>query len=182
MTDEQPMLWYAVQALSGQENRARLALLASIEREEMQDHFGEVLVPQEQVIQSRNGQKRKVTRRSYPGYIFVEMHLSAETQQVVLGTAKITQFIGGGRGRTPPALSPAEVERILAKSVDTSEETRPTVSFEKGETVTVIDGPLTGMTGVVDEVRNDKGKLYLHVQVFGRSTRVEAGLNQVQKA
>jgi transcriptional antiterminator NusG len=182
MTEEQPLLWYAVQALSGQENRAREALLASIEREEMQDYFGEILVPQEQVIQNRNGQKRKVTRRSYPGYMFVEMRLSPESQQVVLGTVKITQFIGGGRGRTPPPLSPAEVERIISKTVEADVEARPTVDFEKGETVTVIDGPLTGMTGVVDEVRLDKGKLYLHVQVFGRSTRVEAGLNQVQKA
>ena len=181
MNDDQPMRWYTVQALSGQENRARLALLSQIEREQMEDYFGEVLVPQEQVIQNRNGQKRKVTRRSFPGYIFVEMHMTPESQALVLGTAKITQFIGGGPGRTPPALSPAEVERIVSKSIEADVETRPTVDFEKGETVTVIDGPLTGMSGVVDEVMLDKGKLYLHVQVFGRSTRVEAGLNQVQK-
>lgn len=176
------MGWYVVHTFSGFENKSRLALEQRIRDLEMEDRFGRILVPEEQVVQrTSTGKTRNAKRRFFPGYMLVEMVYDKETAYVVTETPKVTGFIGGDAKRRPPQVSPAEVDRILGQMEDGAEKPTPQIEFERGEAVRVTEGPFANFNGTVDEVKPDKGKLRVMVSIFGRPTPVELDFNQVQK-
>lgn len=174
------MAWYVVHTFSGFENKAKQALEQRVKALGCEDRFGEVLVPTEQVVEVKGGQKRSVTRKFFPGYILVNMHLDNETWHVVRNTPKITGFVGNARN--PPAVSPAEVARITRR-MDQGDDNKPKpkVNFERGEEVRVVDGPFATMKGTVEEVNEARGKLRVMVTIFGRPTSVELDFTQVEK-
>lgn len=170
------MRWYAVHILSGSENRAVQALQQRIEANGLQDRFGAVLVPSETTVDPRT--KRKLTRRFYPGYMFVQMALDNETWFVVKNTPKVMGFVGGSR--TPPPMGEDEVRRITQR-MEGIEEVRPVLDFELGEQVRLTDGPYASMNGVVCEIKEAVGKLRVEINIFGRKVSAELGYAQVEK-
>jgi len=171
--------WYAVHALSGFEEKAKAYLLYRVEEENMKDYFGEIVVPTETVAEVVDGKKRSSTRRSMPGYIFVEMHLNETTWHLVRGTEKITGFVGDARN--PRAMRKKEIQKVLKQMEEGAKAPKPVVSFEEGMSVRVVDGPFASFTGTIDEVRADKQKLRVLVTIFGRATPVELDFMQVEK-
>lgn len=175
------MAWYVVHTYSGYENKAKQALEERINALGFGDRFGEVLVPTEQVVEVKGGQKRSVTRKFFPGYILVEMELDNETWHVVKNTPKVTGFVGGNN-RTPPPVPEAEVLRITRRmGVDDEARPKPKLNFETGEEVRITDGPFASMNGHVEEVNQARGKLRVKVNIFGRPTSVELDFTQVEK-
>ncbi len=174
------LAWYVVHTYSGYENKAKLALEERIKSLGKDEFFGEILVPQEQVIEVRDGKKRTTTRKFFPGYMLVEMEYNNETYHIVKNTPKVTGFVGGGKDR-PPQVPQEEVDRITSQVEEGTERPKPLLVFEKGEQVRVVDGPFAGFNGMVDEVRPEKGKLRVMVSIFGRSTPVELEFTQVEK-
>lgn len=174
------MAWYVVHTYSGFENKAKAALEERIKALGLSDRFGDILVPTEQVVEFKGGQKRNVTRKFLPGYILVKMELDNHTWHVVKNTPKVTGFVGGTRN--PPAIPEVEVRRITHQ-MDASEETKakPRLNFEKNEEVRVVDGPFATMKGAVEEVNESRGKLRVMVSIFGRPTSVELDFTQVEK-
>ena len=142
------MQWYVVHTYSGYENKAKLALEDAIRRYGVGDRFGEVLVPTEQVVEVKDGQKRTTTRKVYPGYMFVQMEVDNETWHVVTSTPKVTGFIGGSRN--PPPIPEAEVKRITRQMTEDEDKPKPVVHFERGEEIRIVDGPFATMKGKVD--------------------------------
>jgi len=181
-TSETPeFAWYVVHTYSGFENKARMALEERIKSLGKQDWFGEILVPEEEVVErTKTGKTRQTKRRFYPGYILVEMVLDNETWHIVKNTPKVTGFVGGN-SRRPPRVPPHEVEKVKGQLVTGTAAPKPQMEFEKGEAVRVVDGPFANFNGVVDEVRPEKGKLRVMVSIFGRATPVELDFMQVQK-
>ena len=175
------MAWYVVHTYSGYENKAKLALEERIKSLGKDEFFGEILVPQEQVIEVRDGKKRQTTRKFFPGYMLVEMDYNNETYHIVKDTPKVTGFVGGG-DKHPPRVPEEEVLRINRQAEEGSERPKPMMVFEKGEQLRVVDGPFAGFNGIVDEVKPEKGKLRVLVSIFGRSTPVELDFTQVEKA
>lgn len=175
------LAWYVVHTYSGYENKAKMALEERIDSLGMQGWFGDILVPQEQVIEVRDGKKRTTTRKFFPGYMIVEMEYNNETYHVVKNTPKVTGFVGGGKDR-PPQVPQEEVDRITDQVQEGTERPKPLLEFEKGEQVRVVDGPFAGFNGMIDEVRPEKGKLRVMVSIFGRSTPVELDFTQVEKS
>jgi transcriptional antiterminator NusG len=174
------MSWYVVHTYSGYENKAKLALEERVRIHELDDRIAQVLVPTEQVVEVKNGKKRQVTRKFFPGYILVNMLLDNETWHVVRNTPKITGFVGGARN--PPPLPEHEVRRLLqTEEVDDEVALKPLLEYEHGERVRVSEGPFARMEGVVDEVNNTRGKLRVIVTIFGRPTSVELDFTQVEK-
>lgn len=173
------MNWYVVHTYSGYEQKAKLALQERIKSMSMADFFEEILVPSESVVEIKKGQKRTTTRKFFPGYILVKMNLSDETWHVVKGTPKVTGFVGNSRN--PPIVSDAEVDKITQKIDEGQMKPKMKFTFEKGESVRVIDGPFNTFNGIVDEVNEDKGRLKVLVSIFGRSTPVELEFTQVEK-
>jgi transcriptional antiterminator NusG len=171
--------WYVVHTYSGFENKAKLALEERVKLFGLQDRFGKVLVPTEEVVEVKNGQKRTSTRKFFPGYILVEMEMDNQTWHVVKETPKVTGFVGAGRN--PPPMPEAEVLRIT-NQIGT-EEQRPKMaqSFERGEEVRVVDGPLAPVVGKVEEVNTARGRVRVTVTIFGRPTSVELDFSQVEK-
>jgi transcriptional antiterminator NusG len=145
----------------------------------MEELFGDILVPSETVVELKNGERKTSTRKFFPGYILVQMELNNETWHVVKDTAKVTGFVGGGTN--PPPIPDAEVEKITARMEEGAERPRPKIEYEVGETVRVIDGPFLNFTGIVEDVKPDKGKLKVMVSIFGRVTPVELDFIQVEK-
>jgi transcriptional antiterminator NusG len=179
MTSE--MAWYVVHTFSGFERKAKLALEERIKSFGKQDSFGRILVPEEQVVErTKTGRTRSTARRFYPGYILVEMDLNNETWHIVTDTPKVTGFVGGNN-RTPPRVPPQEVARVLGQMEQGSVQPKPKMTFDKGESVRVVEGPFANFTGIVDEVRPEKSKLRVMVSIFGRATPVELDFMQVQK-
>jgi len=172
--------WYVVHAYSGFENQVKRALLERIERFSMQDRFGEILVPMEEVVEMREGQKRRSERKFFPGYVLVQMDMSDETWHVVKEAPKVLGFIGGTSDRPAP-ISDREAEAILQRIQEGVDKPRPKVLFEPGEVVRVSDGPFNDFNGVVEEVNYEKSRLLVAVQIFGRSTPVELEFSQVEK-
>ena len=178
---EPGMAWYVVHTYSGYEQKARLALEDRIKSKDMGDSFGRVLVPEEQVVErTKTGKTRNVSKRFFPGYILVEMDLNNETWHVVKDTPKVTGFVGGNT-RKPSQVPPHEVARILGQMSQGAVETKPKITFSKGEQIRVVDGPFVNFNGVVDEVRPEKSTLRVMVSIFGRATPVELGYMQVEK-
>ena len=173
--------WYVVHVFSGYENKARMALEERISSLGKQDCFGEILVPEEEVVErTKTGVTRQRKKRFYPGYILVHMDLNSETWHIVKNTPKVTGFVGGN-GRTPPKVPPHEVAKVKGKLASGTAAVKPKMEFEKGETIHVIEGPFANFNGVVDEVRPEKGKLRVMVSIFGRATPVELDFMQVKK-
>ena len=175
------MRWYVVHAYSGQEKSIQQALIERIKRSGMADKFGEVLVPTEEVVEMKSGQKAISERRFFPGYILVQMDMTDETWHLVKSTPKVTGFIGGSAMRPTP-ISDKEVANILHQVQEGVEKPKPKVLFEAGEMVRVTDGPFNDFNGVVEEVNYEKSRLRVAVLIFGRSTPVELEFGQVEKA
>ena len=175
------MRWYVVQAYSGFESHVQRSLKERIERFGMEEKFGEVLVPTEEVLEMRNGQKVKSERKFFPGYVLVQMELDDDTWHLVKDVPKVLGFIGGKSDRPAP-ITEKEAEAILNRVEEGVDKPRPKVLFEVGEVVRVTDGPLNDFNGVVEEVNYEKNRLLVAVQIFGRSTPVELEFHQVEKA
>ena len=174
-------LWYVVHAFSGYEKKVRAALQERIDLHDMQDLFGEILVPTEEVVEMRGGQKRKSERKFFPGYVLVQMELSDASWHLVKETPRVMGFIGG-KADKPAPITEREAEAILQRVRDGVEKPRPKILFEVGEVVRVSDGPFNDFTAAVEEVDYDRSRLRVAVQIFGRSTPVELDFGQVEKA
>ncbi|HZF98438.1 MAG TPA: transcription termination/antitermination protein NusG [Pseudoxanthomonas sp.] len=182
--------WYVVHAYSGFEKSVAQALRDRIVRNEMQDHFGDVLVPTEEVVEMRSGQKRRSERKFFPGYVLVQIETHDEggipridnkSWHMVKETSKVLGFIGGTADRPLPITDP-EADAILQRVQDGVEKPRPKVLFEPGQMVRVTEGPFNDFNGVVEEVNYEKNRLRVAVLIFGRSTPVELEFGQVEKA
>ncbi|MCO6413008.1 MAG: transcription termination/antitermination protein NusG [Thiogranum sp.] len=174
------MRWYVVHAYSGFENRVKQSLIERVARSGLQDKFGEILVPTEEVVEMREGQKRKSERKFFPGYVLVQMDMDDDTWHLVKDVPKVLGFIGGTSDHPAP-ITDKEANAILQRVQEGAEKPRPKVLFEPGEVVRVIDGPFNDFNGVVEEVNYEKSKLRVAVLIFGRSTPVELEFGQVEK-
>ena len=172
--------WYVVQAYSGFENQVKRSLEERIVRFDLQDSFGQVLVPTEEVVEMRDGQKRKSERKFFPGYVLVEMEMNDETWHMVKETPKVLGFIGG-KADKPAPITQKEVDTIMRRVEEGAEKPRPKILFDAGEIVCVTDGPFKDFNGVVEEVNYEKSRLLVAVQIFGRSTPVELEFYQFEK-
>ena len=173
--------WYVVHAYSGFEKSVAQALRDRIVRDGMEERFGDVLVPTEEVVEMRAGQKRRSERKFFPGYVLVQMDMNEEAWHLVKNTPKVLGFIGGTPDKPAP-ISDKEAAQILSRVEESVEKPKPKTLFEPGESVRVIDGPFADFAGVVEEVNYDKNRLRVAVLIFGRSTPVELEFSQVEKA
>jgi transcriptional antiterminator NusG len=173
--------WYVVHAYSGMEKSVMKALQERVERAGMTDKFGRIMVPTEEVVEVKNGQKSITERRFFPGYVLVEMEMTDESWHLVKNTNKVTGFVGGMANKPTP-ISQKEVEKILMQMQEGVEKPRPKTLFEVGEMVRVKEGPFTDFNGNVEEVNYEKSRLRVSVTIFGRATPVELEFGQVEKA
>lgn len=172
--------WYVVQAFSGYEGRVQKTLLEHIEIQGLQAKFGEVLVPTEEVVEMRAGQKRKSSRKFFPGYVLVQMEMDEQSWHLVKSVPRVLGFIGGTSDRPAP-ITQKEADRILQRLVDT-DKPKPKTLFEPGEVIRVIDGPFADFNGVVEELDYEKNRIKVSVLIFGRSTPVDLEFGQVEKS
>lgn len=175
------MQWYVVHTYSQFEKSVQRALTERVQREGMQDKFGQILVPVEEVVELKAGQKSISERKFFPGYVLVEMEMTDETWHLVKSTPKVTGFLGGSAMKPTP-ISEKEVQNIMQQMQAGVEKPRPKVLFEVGEAVHVKEGPFKDFSGVVEDVNYDKNKIRVAVTIFGRSTPVELDFGQVEKA
>lgn len=183
MTTDQTMpkkRWYVVHAYSGYEKFVMQALQERIRIERLEEKFGEIMVPTEEVVELRAGQKRKSERKFFPGYVLVEMVMDEQSWHLVKSTPKVLGFIGGTSDKPAP-ITAKEADTIMQRMQDSSEKPKPKVLFEVGEVVRVNDGPFADFNGVVEEVNYEKSRLRVAVMIFGRSTPVELQFDQVEK-
>ena len=173
--------WYVIHAYSGYENKVRDALLERINRFEMEEAFGDIIVPAEEIIELRAGQERRKQRKFFPGYVLVNMELNDDTWHLVKDTPRVMGFIGGTKEKPSP-ISQKEADNIMQQLETGTETLKPSINFEPGEMVRVIDGPFNDFSGVVEEVNYEKSKVRVAVLIFGRSTGVELEFTQVEKA
>jgi len=174
------MRWYVVHAYSGFEQQVKRSLKERIERKGFQDYFGEILVPTEEVVEMREGHKRKSERKFFPGYVLVQMELNDDTWHLVKDAPKVLGFIGG-TGDRPTPISDREADNILQRVQEGVEKPRPKILFEPGEMVRITEGPFNDFNGVVEEDDYEKSKMRVSVLIFGRSTPVELEFGQVEK-
>ncbi|MAP12566.1 MAG: transcription termination/antitermination protein NusG [Gammaproteobacteria bacterium] len=172
--------WYVVHAYSGFENQVMRMLKERVARSGLDDLFGDVLVPTEEVVEMRAGQKRKSDRKFFPGYVLVNMEMNDDTWHLVKDVPKVMGFIGGNPDKPAP-ITDKEADTILQRVQEGTEKPRPKILFEPGEVVRVIDGPFNDFNGVVEEVNYEKSRLRVAVLIFGRSTPVELEFGQVEK-
>jgi transcriptional antiterminator NusG len=172
------MKWYVVHTYSGHEKKAKAHLESAIENSDMKDQFGQILIPTEEIIEMKEGKRRKKTRKFLPSYILVEMEMSDQAQHMVTNTPGVTAFVGAG-GRPQP-LSESEVHRVLGQVDRSRGRESLDVPYTEGETVKVIDGPFKDFNGIVQQVFTDKNKVRVMVSIFGRSTPVELDFLQVE--
>jgi transcriptional antiterminator NusG len=173
--------WYVVHALSQKEGKVRDALAEHFARSDIQDAFGDILVPTEEVVEVKNGQRRTTERKFFPGYVLVQMDLTDDTWHLVKSVPGVLGFIGGTADRPAP-ISDREAEQILNRVEESVEKPRPKTMFEPGQEVRVTDGPFSEFNGVVEEVNYDKNRLRVAVTIFGRSTPVDLSFDQVEKS
>lgn len=172
--------WYVVHAYSGFENQVKRSLEDRIKRFGLEDKFGQILVPTEEVVEMRDGQKRKSDRKFFPGYVLVQMEMADDSWHLVKDCPKVMGFIGGTSDKPTP-ITEKEAQNILNRIQEGAEKPKPKVLFEVGEVVRVTDGPFTDFNGVVEEVNYEKSRLRVAVSIFGRSTPVELEFGQVSK-
>jgi len=172
--------WYVVHAYSGMEKAVERNIVERIQRAGMQDKFGRILVPTEEVVEVKNGVKRTTERKFFPGYVLVEMVMDDETWHLVKHTNKVTGFVGGAKNRPAP-ISEAEVLKIVSQMEKGADKPRHKVEFEVGEYIRVKEGPFTDFNGTVEEVNYERNKLRVSVTIFGRATPVELEFGQVEK-
>ena len=172
--------WYVVHAYSGMEKAVERNLRERIDRSGLQDKFGRILVPMEEVVELKNGKKSVTERRFFPGYVLVEMEMADETWHLVKHTSKVTGFVGGAKNRPAP-ISEAEVMKIVHQMQEGVEKPRPKVEWSVGELVRVKEGPFTDFNGAIEDVNYDKSKVRVSVTIFGRATPVELDFSQVEK-
>lgn len=174
------MRWYVVHAYSGMEKAVERNILERIAREGMQSKFGRILVPMEEVVEIKNGQKKTTERKFFPGYVLVEMVMDDDTWHLVKHTNKVTGFVGGAKNRPAP-ISEAEVQKIVNQMHEGTEKPRHKVEFIVGEFVRVKEGPFADFNGSVEDVNYEKSKVRVAVTIFGRSTPVELEFSQIEK-
>jgi transcription termination/antitermination protein NusG len=172
--------WYVLHVYSGFENNVRKALTERVSRAGLQERFGEILVPHEEVVEMRDGQKRRSERKFFPGYVLLQMEMDDTTWHLVREVPRVLGFVGGTADKPAP-ISEKEAETILQRVQEGAEKPRPKVLFEPGEVVRVTDGPFNDFNGVVEEVNYEKSRLRVAVLIFGRSTPVELEFGQVEK-
>ncbi|MCF6776671.1 transcription termination/antitermination protein NusG [Thiotrichales bacterium 19X7-9] len=175
--------WYVIQAYSGYEKRVKLQLEEQIKLAALEDFFGQILVPTEEVVEMKQGQKRKSERKFFPGYVLIQMEMNEQTWQLVRRVPRVSGFIGG-KSDKPAPISDREAEAILNAVEESSKEEgkpKPRTVFQAGEVVRVLEGPFADFTGVVEEVNYEKSRLQVAVSIFGRSTPVELEFSQVEK-
>jgi transcriptional antiterminator NusG len=172
--------WYVVHAYSGMEKAVERNIVERIQRAGMQDKFGRILVPTEEVVEVKNGVKRTTERKFFPGYVLVEMVMDDETWHLVKHTNKVTGFVGGAKNRPAP-ISEDDVLKIVSQMQQGTDKPRHKVEFEVGEYVRVKEGPFTDFNGTVEEVNYERNKLRVSVTIFGRATPVELEFGQVEK-
>ncbi|MAD66588.1 transcription termination/antitermination protein NusG [Porticoccaceae bacterium] len=175
------MRWYVVHAYSGYEKKVALAIQDRVQMHNLGDRFGEILVPTEEVVEMKSGQKRTSERMFFPGYVLVQMELDDDSWHLVKETPRVMGFIGG-KADKPAPITDKEADLILQRVQDSEETPRPKTMFEPGEMVRVTDGPFNDFNGTVEEVNYEKSKLRVAVSIFGRSTPVELDFTQVEKA
>ena len=172
--------WYVVHAYSGYEKKVALSLRERVALYGMEESFGEILVPTEEVVEMRGGQKRKSERKFFPGYVLVQMELNDDTWHLVKDTPRVMGFIGG-KADQPAPITEKEAEAILRRVDDSMEKPKPKTIFEPGEMVRVIDGPFASFEGTVEEIHENTKKLSVMVKIFGRNTPLELNYAQVEK-
>ena len=172
--------WYVVQAFSGYEKSVKRSLEERIIRFDMQSKFGEILVPTEEVVEMRDGKKRRSERKFFPGYVLVQMEMDDDSWHLVKDAPRVLGFIGGKKDKPAP-ISDKEVDSILNRIQEGTDKPKPKVLFESGELVRIIDGPFNDFNGVVEEVDYDKSRMRVSVSIFGRSTPVDLQFIQVEK-
>ena len=175
------MRWYVVHAYSGYEKKVALAIQDRAQMHGLEDRFGEILVPTEEVVEMKSGQKRTSERMFFPGYVLVQMDLGDDTWHLIKETPRVMGFIGG-KADKPAPITDKEADLILQRVHDSEEAPRPKTMFEPGEMVRVTDGPFNDFNGTVEEVNYEKSRLRVAVSLFGRSTPVELEFTQVEKA
>jgi transcriptional antiterminator NusG len=171
--------WYVVHTYSGYEKKVRESLQNRITAEGLQEHFGDVLIPSETVVEMKKGKKKTGTRSFFPGYLLVEMDLDERTWHLVRHTPKVTGFVGG---KNPSPIPDREVDDIKSQMAEGKLRPKPKITFSEGENVRVVDGPFTNFSGTVDTIKPDKGKVVVLVSIFGRATPVELDFTQVEKS
>jgi transcription termination/antitermination protein NusG len=171
--------WYIIHTYSGFERKVRDSLITRAEAFGFRDKLGEILIPEEEVIELRNGKKVTSRRLLYPGYVLVQLEMSDQMRHYVKDTPRVTGFVGGGQDPVP--LSADEVNAVLYRQQTAAERPRPKLTFEKNETVRIIDGPFSNFSGKVDEVNTERNTLRVLVTIFGRATPVELDFLQVEK-
>lgn len=180
LSEEQENLpWYVVHTYSGYEMRVKLGIEERIRAEGVEEKFGHVVVPEEKVVELVRGEKKTSKKKVFPGYILVQCLLDDETWHLVKATPKVTGFIGDSQKPVP--LAKEEVESLMAQMAGDAQRARPSVQYEQGDSIKVIDGPFADFNGTVDEVKPDKGKLRVLISIFGRNTPVELDFVQVEK-
>jgi len=172
--------WYVVQAYSGYEGKVKGFIEDRIKQQGVEESFGQILVPTEEVVEMRAGQKRKSTRKFFPGYVLVEMDINDESWHLVRDTPRVLGFIGGTKEQPAP-ISKSEADRILNRLEESTDKPRPRTLFEVGQAVRVVDGPFADFNAVVESVNYEKSRLSVSVMIFGRSTPVELDFGQVEK-
>lgn len=171
--------WYIVHTYSGHENKAKLTLLERVRNANLNEYFGDVLVPTESVMEVVKGQRRTTTRKFFPGYMFVQMVLDDRTFHLVKNTPKITGFLGGTK---PTPVPPSQIAGVQTNMTEGKAKPKARVVFEAGDTVRVVDGPFANFSATVEEVKADKQKVKVLLSMFGRATSVELDFAQVEKA
>lgn len=177
--DTSHMNWYVVHTYSGYENKARQALEERIKREKLEEDFGQILIPTEEVVEMSRGKRRTSKRKFFPGYMLVQMSMTEVTWYLVKSTPKITGFVGNST--KPQPVPEHEIRQITSQIAEGSERLKPKIVFEKGDAVRVIDGPFANFNGTIEDVDHEKGKLRVLVSIFGRATPVEMDFVQVEK-
>ena len=172
--------WYVVHAYSGMEKAVERNLRERIDRSELQDKFGRILVPMEEVVELKNGKKAVTERRFFPGYVLVEMEMADDSWHLVKHTNKVTGFVGGAKNRPSP-ISEAEVMKIVHQMQEGVEKPKPKTLWSVGELVRIKDGPFTDFNGAIEDVNYEKSKVRVAVTIFGRATPVELDFAQVEK-
>ena len=173
--------WYVVHAYSNYEHKVKSSLEERIKRFGLEDKFGDILVPTEEVVEMREGQRLRSERKFFPGYVLVKMEMDDETWHLVKEVPKVLGFIGGSSDRPAP-ITEREADQILNRVQEGVDKPRPKVLFEPGEVVRVIEGPFNDFNGVVEQVNYEKSKVRVAVQILGRSTPVDLEFGQVEKA